>query len=291
MLRILITVLLCAVLATSEEDPTRVDPSVASQNLVKKIEPAIPPLAKAAGIGGTVTVEIGIDSQGKVKTVRLLSGHPMLAPSFIEAVKKWEYKPFLVNGQAIAVSTTVEWIVSTPKYSRAQERALQDYYPVFDNCYKLVKEGSGVQAEKRCSEAVALADKLPENRVLERSDARNFLGHSLFQQHRFAEAAPQYEKAVDIRRSYENSDRDADFASENANLARDYAALGQLDKADDSYSKAATIFEAAIVNLPSMKENYTSRLKQVLLEYANLKVARGSEDEASKLRDRAAHLK
>lgn len=285
------TVLLCAAVAVTEEKPTRVDPSVASQNLVKKVEPTVPPLAKTMGLGGAVSAEILIDSQGKVSSVKLLSGHPMLAPAFIEAVKKWEYKPFPANGQPVAVSTTVEWVVATPKYSKIEEKALQDYYPAFDGCYKLAKEGKSTEAEKKCSEAVILADRLPQNRVLERSSARTFLGHSLFQQHRFAEATPQYEKAVEIRKNYENSDRDADFAQENANLARAYAATGQLDKADDLYSSAVTIFEAAIVNLPDMKENYMGRLKQVLLEYSNLKVARGREDEAVKLRDRAAQLK
>lgn len=215
----------------------------------------------------------------------------MLAPAFIDAVKKWEYKPFLANGQAVTVSTTVEWIVGTAKHSTVKEKALQDYYPAFESCYKLAKEGKSVEADKKCNGAVVLADQLPQNRVLERSSARTFLGHALFQQHRFAEALPLYEKAVEIRKNYENSGSDADFASENANLARAYAALGQFDKADDFYSSAVTIFEAAIVSLPAMKENYMGRLKQVLSEYANLKIARGREDEATKLRDRAAHLK
>jgi hypothetical protein len=61
MLRILMTVLLCAAVAVTEEKPTRVDPSVASQNLVKKVEPTVPPLAKTMGLGGAVSAEILID--------------------------------------------------------------------------------------------------------------------------------------------------------------------------------------------------------------------------------------
>jgi tetratricopeptide (TPR) repeat protein len=155
----------------------------------------------------------------------------------------------------------------------------------------LAKEGRSVEAEKKCNEAVVLADQLPQNRVLERSSARTFLGHALFQQHRFAEALPLYQKAVEIRKNYENSGSDADFASENANLARVYAALGQFDKADDFYSNAVTIFGAAIVSLPTMKENYVARLKQVLLEYSKLKMDRGQQDEAAKLQEKAVQLK
>jgi TonB family protein len=290
MLKISLVVLLLTALVTAEEKPNRVAPSIASQNLVRKVEPTVPPLAKTMGLGGTVSAEIVINSQGKVSSVKLLSGHPMLAPAFIDAVRKWEYKPFLADGRAVAVSTTVEWTVVTAKHSKAEEKALQDYYPAFDGCYKLAKEGKSVEAEKKCNEAVILADQLPQNRVLERSSARTFLGHALFQQHRYAEAVPLYEKAVEIRKSYENSGSDADFASENANLARVYAALGQFDKADDFYSNAVTIFEAAIVSLPDMKDNYVDRLKQVLLEYSKLKTAQGQQDEAAKLQDRAAQL-
>ena len=96
-------------------------------------------------------------------------------------MRKWEYKPFLADGQAVAVSTTVEWIVAAAKHSTVEEKALQDYYPAFEGCYKLAKEGKSAEAEKKCNEAVILADQLPQNRVIERSSARTFLGHALFQ--------------------------------------------------------------------------------------------------------------
>lgn len=291
MFRIPLVFLLLTALVTGEEKPAMVDPSRPSKNLVKRVEPTVPPLAKTMGLGGTVSAEIVIDTQGKVRSVKLISGHPMLAPAFIDAVRKWEYEPFLVDGKAVAVSTIVEWNVVAPGHSTVEEKALQDYYPAFDSCYKLAREGRSVEAEKKCNEAVILADQLPQNRVIERSSARTFLGHALFQQHRFAEALPLYEKAVEIRKNYEKSGSDADFASDNANLARDYAALGQLDKADEFYSNAVTIFEAAIVSLPDMKANYSARLKQVFTEYSRLKMARGQQDEAAKLQERAAQLK
>jgi len=47
--------------------------------------------------------------------------------------------------------------------------------------------------------------------------------------------------------------------------------VGELDKADLLYQQSVTIFEAAIVALPTMKDNYTARLRSTLLEYAKLK--------------------
>jgi len=279
-----------AAVCVAQDLPERVDPDVASHNLTKKLEPMVPPLAKAVGVGGAVVLDIVVDASGKVSSVTLVSGHPMLAPAFIETVKKWEYAPFLKEGQPISVLTRVEWNVASPKHSQAQEKALHDYYPAFQTCYQLVKQGKSVEAETKCRETVALSDQLPDNRVLERSDSRVFLGHSLYSQHKFLESVPLYEKAVEIRKPYEKSDRDADFASENASLARAYAAVDRLPEADKYYSQAVTIYKAAIVNLPEMKENYTARLKSTLHEYAKLKAALGHNEEAARIEAQASQL-
>jgi protein TonB len=48
-----------------------------------------------------------IDKNGGVEELTLVSGHPMLAPAAIEAVKQWKYKPFLLNGQPVKVETQI----------------------------------------------------------------------------------------------------------------------------------------------------------------------------------------
>jgi protein TonB len=282
--------LFVAAIGAAEDKPERVEPDVATRNLTKKVEPTVPPLAKAVGVGGTVVADIIIDPAGKVISVTIISGHPMLAPAFIETVKQWQYTPFLKSGHPVSVMTRVEWNVASPKYSPSQEKAVNEYYPAFQSCYDLLMQGKDKDAEQKCRETLTLADQLPENRILERSDARVFLGHALFRQRRFSESIPLYEKAVEIRRPYEHSDRDADFASENTSLARAYAAVGRLSESDASYSQAVTIFKAAIVNLPDMKDNYTARLKSTLLEYSKLKAAIGQNQEASRLEKEAGQL-
>jgi hypothetical protein len=49
-------------------------------------------------------------------------------------------------------------------------------------------------------------------------------------------------------------------------------------------------FEAAILNLPGMKDNYTRRLKNTLLEYAQFKRAAGESDAADALESKADRL-
>ncbi len=68
--------------------------------LIKKVKPVYPEIAKKKKVEGTVILESIIDIQGNVKTITKVSGHPLLIPAAIQAVKQWKYKPFLVKGQA-----------------------------------------------------------------------------------------------------------------------------------------------------------------------------------------------
>jgi protein TonB len=48
-----------------------------------------------------------IDGNGQIQNLQLVSGHPMLVPAAIAAVKQWRYKPYLLNGQPVEVETTI----------------------------------------------------------------------------------------------------------------------------------------------------------------------------------------
>jgi protein TonB len=90
--------------------PTRVRVSsgVSSGLLIRKVSPNYPPLARQARIQGTVILQAEISKDGSIQNLRLLSGHPMLAPAAIEAVKQWKYKPYLLNGEPVEVETQVQ---------------------------------------------------------------------------------------------------------------------------------------------------------------------------------------
>jgi periplasmic protein TonB len=86
----------------------RVSSGVSTGLLIKKVQPNYPPLAKAARIQGTVVLQAEISKDGTIQNLQLISGHPMLAPAAIEAVKQWRYKPYLLNGEPVAVDTQVD---------------------------------------------------------------------------------------------------------------------------------------------------------------------------------------
>jgi periplasmic protein TonB len=89
--------------------PTRVRVSsgVSTGLLIRKVTPNYPPLARQARIQGQVVLQAEISKEGTIQNLQLISGHPMLAPAAIEAVKQWRYKPYLLNGEPVAVETQV----------------------------------------------------------------------------------------------------------------------------------------------------------------------------------------
>ncbi len=85
----------------------RVSQGVTQGLVLHKVQPAYPPLARQARIQGSVTLQAEISKDGSIQNLRLISGHPMLAPAAIEAVKQWKYKPYILNGEPVEVETTI----------------------------------------------------------------------------------------------------------------------------------------------------------------------------------------
>ncbi len=80
--------------------------------LVHKVPPQYPTVAKLRGIQGTVRLEALIGTDGKMKHLRVLAGDPMLVKPSLDAVKKWRYKPVLINGQHVEVESEIDVIFS-----------------------------------------------------------------------------------------------------------------------------------------------------------------------------------
>jgi TonB family protein len=57
-----------------------------------RVAPTYPELAKRMNITGVVKVKITVATNGSVKDVKLVGGHPVLANAALDAVKKWRYE-------------------------------------------------------------------------------------------------------------------------------------------------------------------------------------------------------
>src|SRR6185369_13160188 len=81
----------------------RVGSEVQQGNLIQQPVPVYPPLAKQARVQGLVRFHLIIGKDGHVSNVTLISGHPLLAAAAQDAVKRWVYRPTLLNGDPIEV--------------------------------------------------------------------------------------------------------------------------------------------------------------------------------------------
>ena len=76
-------------------------------NLIYRVQPQYPPLARQARVQGMVVLRAMISRQGKIENLQVVSGHPLLVQSAINAVFEWRYRPYYLNNQPVEVET---WI-------------------------------------------------------------------------------------------------------------------------------------------------------------------------------------
>ena len=81
---------------------------VTNNNLIRKVQPDYQQEARAAHIEGTVRFTATIGKDGRILNLQVVSGHPLLVESALAAVRQWEYKPTLINGQPVEIITTID---------------------------------------------------------------------------------------------------------------------------------------------------------------------------------------
>lgn len=80
---------------------------VQQANLIYASRPIYPVLAKQARIQGEVVLDAIISKDGTVENLELRSGHPLLVPAAMEAVRQWRYRPTLLNREPVEVMTRI----------------------------------------------------------------------------------------------------------------------------------------------------------------------------------------
>ncbi len=95
-------------------DPVEVTGDMVRPVLLEKVAPDYPRVARQARLGGRVTVRAVIAPDGSVESVEVLgSTNPLFNEAAIEAVRKWRYRPALMNGRPVRVyfSVVVDFLV------------------------------------------------------------------------------------------------------------------------------------------------------------------------------------
>jgi TonB family protein len=85
---------------------------VQEAKLASKAQPVYPTLARRLRISGTVSLNTLIGEDGAVVGLAVDNGNPFLAAAAIDAVKKWSYKPTLLNDKPVRIRTRVDVVFS-----------------------------------------------------------------------------------------------------------------------------------------------------------------------------------
>jgi protein TonB len=87
--------------------PVSIGGSVQAAKLIHQVKPAYPRMAQLTRVQGVVVMEAIIARDGSVKSLRVVSGHPLLSQAAIDAVEQWLYSPTMLNGEPVEVSTAI----------------------------------------------------------------------------------------------------------------------------------------------------------------------------------------
>jgi protein TonB len=90
-----------------EKSQPLVSEGVQEALLMHRVEPIYPILAKQIHLQGTVQLHAVIGRDGAVRSLEVVSGHPILAQAAREAVSQWRYRPTLLSGEPVDVETYV----------------------------------------------------------------------------------------------------------------------------------------------------------------------------------------
>lgn len=92
---------------TSTPGIVRVGGNVKAPQLVQRVNPEYPTVAKMAHVQGTVVIDAVISKTGSVVSERAVSGPGLLVPAALNAVKEWKYQPTYLNGQPVDLAMQV----------------------------------------------------------------------------------------------------------------------------------------------------------------------------------------
>lgn len=90
------------------DDAIFIGPGIAAANRIKMARPQYPESARHNRIQGRITFEAVITPQGYVGSLKTSYGQFVLIEAAYNAIKQWQYRPTIINGEAVEVRTELE---------------------------------------------------------------------------------------------------------------------------------------------------------------------------------------
>jgi TonB family protein len=85
----------------------KVSQGVTQGLLLKRVQPVYPQQALQMHVQGAVQLQATINKEGKITSIKVLGGDPMLSRAAVDAVYQWRYKPYYLNGDPVEIQTQI----------------------------------------------------------------------------------------------------------------------------------------------------------------------------------------
>jgi TonB family protein len=264
------------------------------QHLVSHAEPTYPPIAKTIRLQGSVLLHVSVDATGAVTKVDAVGGPAMLRQAAVDAVTKWTYRPFEVDGKPAAVKlvVSVPFSLGIPAVEEKSDEAIGTaYFPKADEWRAADSTGRWNDAVKACGDLVAIAGRFPNqtSRSNEIRLAHQDYGEALSFSGQQAAALEQFHLATELANSYLKPS-DVEYGT-----AYYWQAFGEHSshmpaEAERDYSVAESSYRKAIINLPDMSKIYSRYLAHTLAFHSVLMEQTGQLERMKAMREEALSL-
>ena len=64
-----------------------------SKRVKSRVQPTYPELARRMAVKGTVKLMVTVGTNGKVKSTKVVGGHPVLVGASEDAIRRWKFEP------------------------------------------------------------------------------------------------------------------------------------------------------------------------------------------------------
>lgn len=271
---VLCLLLLSTWIASQEnQSALRIPRSLAEENLVSRVDPVYPEIAREANVQGKVVLSVVVSAEGRPTSVKAVEGHPLLVQPAIDAVRKWEFRPYVLNGQPHAVTALVDVVFSMASEEKASayEAAAHQYHLQEDHCNSLLLQHSYAKSEPVCAALPELSEKLDPILREDRVRAYRYSGTALFAESKLPEALAVFLRELQTAKA--QLDRfNAELGRAHIDAAHVLQVTGEPKEAKSHYEDALKVFEhdSQYYDTDIMKRVYASRVRPILRDYARL---------------------
>lgn len=282
----------------SAEELRHISNDEARRHLIKEVVPDFPRMAEGAGIHGIVTLEIIITGSGNVSNPKGVMGDPILVQAALDAVKKWEFKPFMVKGQPAWVRAAIEVDFSPGSAAVLLAKYLQEEH----ECWSGVTQNRFAEAEAYCEQALEAAIKLPQRFAQEKGRAYGYAGEAAYNLKKVDVALKYFKQQLIFAKQAAIPALSPAMLLVHNNLAHAYEDTGKLREADAEYIAAEKVQENSLAEVESRREgfqpymynglkaSYGQKLRSILEDHARVLRRMGKSSEAETVEQKAEAL-